>query len=499
MDDMLNRAEKKRIDEQNKRRQKLEAEKIKSQNLRIAAEAAEAVAKEKIRNMEISSPKPSWVLKAALGEFLAGDKMILPATILADIEASRGAIFPLIFEVFSGGKKTHAGVLEFSSDEIAILPVKVFLNLKNPTEIGFNLAHLEKATFLELHAFSSRVYDFPDFRNLLENRLSKNYTALTIGDKLLIEDIPLVVASILPAPAACLIDTNVTLNLVVRADPANERRLGVLLEEDAPVRIDSPAELTRFRINCNSGEISIKLKYEPANAQVDFFAAAPPASEASPAVFDKVGEFNLEKPGASEIKMINQGIIFLCVSTKDAEFFSIEFNREKAKVIENPEFSQKCENCLKAIPVESFAIHELSCARQVFRCPVCDLCIRKNLESFHAHCRKCQRAIRSDQQERHDQLWHSEITCLCGEAQPDRAALERHRAGECRKRLVVCRFCGLPEEVGDLRKMDAKDRFEGLNTEHEGLCGNRTQGCEICGKILRLKDLPIHFKIAHKL
>ena len=507
MDDEFNRAERKRLDEQKRQKERFENERNKRETLRIAAEAADAAAQEMIlKNTVIAAmteiSKPRWELRCELSPGLAADRIILHQSILEELERNGELHFPIILELSKNGKITHAGVLEFSAAEpgLVLVSPKIWMNLSSPITIGAKVVSLGKAKSVQFHAHSSRIFDFPDFRSLLEVRLSK-FIALTVGDILIIDEIPITVAAIEPSPAACLLNADVSLDLIVKPNKANEERLGMILDFDVPINWNAPSGIIPLRINLNrKSDITIKLQFEPADAAVEIFAAEPPASEVSPDFFDFVGEPNLENFGTREISIRDASIVFLCVTASGAANVTAEMkpmNIQKADGNGRLENSSQCKNCLKWIPDASFVIHEVRCSRQIYRCQTCSTCINRKFANVHRHCNTCARVV--TRQDQHDALWHTPINCLCGVSLPDRNELQRHRKTECRKRLIICRFCGLFEEVGDLSKMDAKDKFEGLLSEHEGLCGNRTETCDFCGKLVRLKDKQLHYNVAHNI
>jgi len=59
--------------------------------------------------------------------------------------------------------------------------------------------------------------------------------------------------------------------------------------------------------------------------------------------------------------------------------------------------------------------------------------------------------------------------------------------------MLTCRFCYNRMPAGQ-PATDHRDRLRGF-TEHESVCGGRTDRCAVCGASVRLKDMDTHTKL----
>jgi hypothetical protein len=84
------------------------------------------------------------------------------------------------------------------------------------------------------------------------------------------------------------------------------------------------------------------------------------------------------------------------------------------------------------------------------------------------YCEDCEQVITKSEWENHQQQYHTQIECECGE-QVLQAHLAQHKRNECGNRLVPCMYCECPLFIYEL-------------PDHEQLCGVRTDLCELCGE-----------------
>ena len=66
-------------------------------------------------------------------------------------------------------------------------------------------------------------------------------------------------------------------------------------------------------------------------------------------------------------------------------------------------------------------------------------------------------------------------------------------AQDCPLKIVICRFCFQHLPAGPPVE-DASDRALGL-TQHEAVCGSKTEECARCGKRIRLKEMDTHQRL----
>nr|UXY88198.1 ubiquitin fusion degradation protein [Cryptomonas curvata] len=119
-----------------------------------------------------------------------GDKILLPSSILENI-TNKDVKWPLIFEIFNkeSGRKTHCGVLEFTSDEgCAYLPYWMIKNLFaiEGETLFFKYANLDKGNYVKIQPQTSDFLDISNPRAVLESNL-RFFTCLTKDDSIAID------------------------------------------------------------------------------------------------------------------------------------------------------------------------------------------------------------------------------------------------------------------------------------------------------------------------
>ena len=118
------------------------------------------------------------------------------------------------------------------------------------------------------------------------------------------------------------------------------------------------------------------------------------------------------------------------------------------------------------IPAANYRMHSLHCARNIALCAACDETVPRG------------------ELEEHQQEFHSTKHCPdCGAA-VEAAKLEEHKASLCLKRVEICKYCALSQEVGELK-------------EHMEYCGSRTEKCEECKEIIMLRNWEMHIDSNH--
>ena len=119
-----------------------------------------------------------------------------------------------------------------------------------------------------------------------------------------------------------------------------------------------------------------------------------------------------------------------------------------------------CDNCRHKIPMASFTMHSLSCARMNY------------------YCEGCQSVVQKSKKEEHMAEVHTIVYCECGDGVEARF-MEKHKLQDCKKRIVKCEYCPL--------EMPYIEKFE-----HEMKCGSQTERCEKCRKYIQKRDLMVH-------
>jgi hypothetical protein len=442
---------------------------------RVRAEGAPngGVLFEKVYEAHLSTSLPS-----------GSDRILLPEEVLSDLSGNPLVQYPLMFEVYDPvtALRTHCGVSEFGS--IMSLPKKVWECLKldaSSTQLRLRYKQLPRCEEMRLRVPESLVLLFPDFRSLLEATLRGNYVSATVCDVLLIAGHSLFIESLEPSEACCLIDADVRLDLQVIGEPVigDRREVGSSSEvTDSPTRLYVPSPSSHCIVLESSS---------------DLFVSLPPRMDA-----------NLH---SCDFMSLGDDQVMLEISLGDIAPFGYESwppfltvgTRKRAEVITRwkedttpPPSISSCENCGKPVPVNSLELHTIRCLRDFQKCDICQVAYRRKDFASHCHCEVCGLVYQRGEYENHSAEWHASFACVCG-IDVTKATLRRHRAEACvLSRRAVCRFCGLSFPVGNLAGMDARDRMMGFASVHEAACGNRTDKCEICGKIERLKDMEFH-------
>lgn len=174
--------------------------------------------------------------------------------------------------------------------------------------------------------------------------------------------------------------------------------------------------------------------------------------------------------------------------------------RDGEEVHEHSVDEEQCKNCLQWVPKRTMILHENFCLRNNVVCPHCQNVFQKRSLEWqnHWHCDFGDGYGSSTQSKtKHDAVFHTPHACPnCGPEQtfPSLPLLARHRVTVCPSKLILCQFCHLevPQE-GDPTDpaSEAETAITGL-TAHERVDGTRTTDCHLCGKIIRLRDMPAH-------
>jgi len=165
-----------------------------------------------------------------------GDKVILPPSALHHL-ASLKVTYPLVFELSNPrtGKKTHCGVLEFSSNEgECYVPYWIMQNLliKSGAMIQITNASLPKGNFVKFQPHETSFTLLSNPRVVLEKAL-RRYTCLTQGDTVNIthdgKRYEVDILEVRPGTAITVIETDVNVEFAAPKDykepPKSEKKL----------------------------------------------------------------------------------------------------------------------------------------------------------------------------------------------------------------------------------------------------------------------------------
>ena len=106
-------------------------------------------------------------------------------------------------------------------------------------------------------------------------------------------------------------------------------------------------------------------------------------------------------------------------------------------------------------------MHIAFCSRNVWKCPACAEAVQRTEKDAHAAV--CPAA---------------EVACECG-ARVARSEMARHKAEACLMRTVECEFCEVSVPMVEL-------------SDHQEYCGSRTENCERCLQLVKLRDMDRH-------
>ncbi|XP_003968784.1 XIAP-associated factor 1 [Takifugu rubripes] len=129
--------------------------------------------------------------------------------------------------------------------------------------------------------------------------------------------------------------------------------------------------------------------------------------------------------------------------------------------MDTKEDMRKCGQCHKMVAEANFALHETHCRRFLCVCPECD------------------ETVPREQLEQHREEQHSLVKCPKCNKKVERCDLMDHQSDHCAERLQTCLFCKLELPWKEL-------------SQHQLVCGSRTELCGDCGRYVTLRDQAVH-------
>jgi hypothetical protein len=479
------------------------------------------------------SPRPiSWTRQFQIYplENDPSDRILLPPSALEQLLSSAGSQdlpHPLTFRILNlqTNHFTHVGVREFSAPQSQVgVPAWILesLALQPMDLVAITLRQLSKATRVKLRPLEAGYIE-DDWKALLESQL-RTHATLTKGDILLVRAGPMtefkfLVDELEPADAVNLIDTDVTTEIEEMSEDnarqTQKERIQATKKRNAEVvdvTIDqtiagsvSKGEYAYFRLKEWDKEkmLAITLSSE---GDVDLLLGA--SEDWKPKLdmstwSEMSGDHSkkiLIPPTNVEIADATVAIVGVHGYTDTTFEVTIHQPNEMMDVVpERPNAHApgfvKCQNCLSWVPERTIRLHENFCLRNVYRCPVCNDTMPKSIQSSHWHCEDCSsHGNERESYDKHRSIEHTIRNCTCGQEFQFLPSLAFHRATTCPLKLIKCRFCQTYKEQGDPFTLSAKDLIAGL-TPHESDCGSRTIECHICGRRLRIKEMPVHQQI----
>jgi hypothetical protein len=122
---------------------------------------------------------------------------------------------------------------------------------------------------------------------------------------------------------------------------------------------------------------------------------------------------------------------------------------------------KKCGNCRHKIPIASFTMHEIQCARMNYL------------------CQSCGEAVKKTEKQKHEDEVHALTPCPLCQQQVEKRFLKSHTRESCPERKVQCNLCELSVPS---RELD----------EHLIACGAITEPCPGCQKRVARRDRDAH-------
>ncbi|KAG5356276.1 hypothetical protein CJU89_6003 [Yarrowia sp. B02] len=434
------------------------------------------------------------------------DKITLPADVLDSLIAEFGDELPrpLMFTLKARDPKntrnahtTTVGVKEFTAEPGAVeVPEVVLGNIKTEpgTPIDVSVSRdVPLATDMTLKPRDQ--YQVDNYEALLEAALRANYTALTVGQNIVIRnpsdasrDLEFVVENLSPSATVCIVDTDVNLDVLVPVGVDSDQP-----EKSADLRTLDFSTITAlpFSSGPTKAKISLeKFSHVTISSSQAFVGVSQDTSPSSFIWSTLDGSVDIEKsnPFGPELYIWSENELAV-----ENHVISIDDD----DMSDAPADSTKCPTCNNYIPSQSYMLHSNFCARNNTPCDRFDVCghVFKRGESreSHWHCDLCDKfGDGSEARETHIHYSHTEPSpCGCGFQASSNTALALHKHTECPLSLHECRFCHLrvPRDVAS-----ARDMISGYSG-HESACGAKTTDCHVCKKPVRLRDLLSHQKL----
>lgn len=276
------------------------------------------------------------------------DKIILPVSILKilETESHTGDVeHPYTFSIknLNNNYITHAGVLEFSSEEGIILVsenIKENLELNRKygtTRLLVTYVNLPKGNFIKFESINDTVENMKCMKRLMENYLSINYTTLTVGDIVHMDNLHFYVKELEPDNAVTLVNTDIEVD-ICKSDKKKKKSFFInssdVCEEintlsSVNTKISEDLKRFKFFINHKSAQLwkggknNLELVLLPENVKytnVQIFLAFPPYDHVSEVVhhafFTNVNKIVINK----ELIVKCLKTHFLCFLKEDEQF-----------------------------------------------------------------------------------------------------------------------------------------------------------------------------------
>ncbi|KAJ2895176.1 ubiquitin fusion degradation protein [Zalerion maritima] len=236
--------------------------------------------------------------------------------------------------------------------------------------------------------------------------------------------------------------------------------------------------------------------------QIKLIAIQPTNIELENAESIQISVCGYDRPGHNDhSETIRRYTLRVKVGPPPAECVLRRYNPQEE---EHNQDDELCSNCKRWIPKSAATMHSIFCARNNEVCSKCAKVFKRGdpERKAHWHCEvsdDCDWGDTDQGFQKHNAVFH-EASHECWEPGCEMKGLTipqlaEHRTSTCPGKLILCQFCHLevPQEGDDSLNPSAETLLTGL-TPHELAEGNRTTDCELCGRIVRLRELAAHVK-----
>lgn len=473
------------------------------------------------------------------------DKVVLPSHVLLTILDTYGESLPhpLIFKIKFGEVFTFVGVKQFTADSQTIQVPQIILSRLNAAPdnvVTVTVAdNIPKGTSLQLKPLQF----YPEIHNwkyYLESHLTKHYTALSKNDIILINGYELAVQD-LSSPTVSIIDTDLVLDIVPLNDIMAQQQLNFNVDNSEKIEFetqnltlkpfsDAAAKIRVFKLDILhvSTDIIISLssqdlynsdiivggdrlitlenfKFTTMDQDFECQQTGKSKSVTVPYEYIRALKDSSEQDMLQgfDIDEVNHWLYIVPFAWEHDDEVSVQVQRiveqEKLGEVEkedNTLLDPICSNCNKPIPSAQFQLHQIFCVKNNVKCPLCKTVFLKTIPETHWHCPSCEQysdssIFRLKHSKLHHQLFKCD-KCEDSDTYPSLVSLiVQHKSSTCPFKLHECKFCHL---VLEQEAATYIDNFENL-THHENNCGNKTDECFKCQKLIKRKDFRKHFKL----
>jgi hypothetical protein len=476
-------------------------------------------------------------LKVILNSSLFGDKILLPVRVLEEQGDFGGSDSVLTAKLATLDNFVYAGIRQFTAEEGTVeisAWVALHLNVLDGSLVSIELiSNLKKGIFAQLEPLDQKFHGLLNHRFILESFIRKNLTTLTLSSVIEVQTEnppsvwPLKIAKLIAEGSedevngVLVIDTDLSVDIKKSGNSNQSSELQNIdvihnIRFQSDYLLPEQAKSMNFRIKYDSAKITPKYIKIIVSGKDDFDVFLNEMYENSDIENCILCDIDFNDSG--EKMMIYQTtertndsdrFLYATIAFDDdisSRAFSIQIipldEIEDAKndlsVAEQqslPDMMQ-CTNCFSFVTKEKYDMHSAFCLRNNVFCKSCNSVYSKDSFKDHWHCDKCSKWGKSQASKalsKHEHYMHKPLICKCGISQYLPEMLDHRRDGSCPKRLIICRYCHVHVEAGDVSTSTRDLILNGPQlSQHESECGSRTVKCIKCSKTVMIKDVKGH-------